>query len=213
MWKVGVLFLTTWLFILPSASAQRNQAIRVDRYEDLTKVLSYSERYLYPDFREGQILYGTGKLSGGHLFNYDILKGDIAMIGEKNDTLLVISEKAFHYVSIGKDVFYHDSNKGYFELVAEVDSVRLAVKDLFIVSGAGYRSPYYWLYRGQSLFLIDREDQIYKATRGRLLQLLPRRKKEIKMLMHKNKSDFRKKEDIAQLFEQLGNGTRAADAR
>jgi hypothetical protein len=128
-------------------------------------------------------------------------------LGDSGDTLVLENERGFKYILVGNDIFLHDFNEGYLEILADIDSLRLAVRQKFVLyshevgSTRSRRvSEDMILNKEVSFFLVDKDDRIYKMSETRILKAFPNRKQEIKAFIKENKTDFSNKNDLLKLF-------------
>jgi hypothetical protein len=81
-----------------------------------TKILDYfpvKERYRYPDFSNGQLVFKNGNVNSGR-FNYNILSGEMEFI-QLRDTLSINNKKDISLIAVAQDTFFYDN--GYIEMI------------------------------------------------------------------------------------------------
>lgn len=192
----------------PGTTRYLDQKIEEDGFINrLYECIPKKEKYWYSEFREGYVYYVTRTQSSPANLNYNLYRSLISMIDEKGDTVFVANFEIIKYISIGKDLFYHDFNKGYFEIISDPnDSIRLVVqRQLNIskrevlmdhekpqtVSNKKYFSVIYTpanptlhrekvtLSRDDVFFLMDKKDETLIASHASFLKLFPDFKEDI----------------------------------
>jgi hypothetical protein len=81
-----------------------------------TKVLDYfpvGERYLYPEFKEGQIIFKNGSINKARL-NYNFVLGEI-VFNQGKDTLAINRKKELRECIVDQDTFLYDN--GFMKLI------------------------------------------------------------------------------------------------
>jgi hypothetical protein len=195
--------------------------IRVQMGQDVALLLTKDQRYRYPQFQEGRVLYGLANQSDSHLFNYDRLLGVMRLIGDNGDTLVLGNEKSFKYVLIGTDAFAHDYKVGYLEILSDAKVARLGVREVYFLhvldprrrgpqmypygTGTGRSYPGgnadYLLYPEITFYIVDDDDRIDKVTKSKLLSAFSAERKSVKTYLRKNKVGLKSREDLMKLFE------------
>jgi hypothetical protein len=101
-----------------------------DKFIDrLSYFIPWKEKYRYSEFRDGYVYYAMRKESNPTKLNFNRYRSLISMIDEKGDTVFVANFEIVKYIIIDKDLYYHDYQKGYFEILSNPDdSIRLAVQ-------------------------------------------------------------------------------------
>src|SRR5689334_8550511 len=69
-------------------------------------------RFLYADFREGDVTFVSGKKSVPSKFNYDLLKKRLLFINDKNDTLAFAEIESIRSLQLGGDLYKYDIKRG-----------------------------------------------------------------------------------------------------
>lgn len=111
--KLLILF-SSFIFSGFYLSGQINQLITVKAGSRVADYFPIEERYRYPDFIPGKLIYKNGNLSSAR-FNYNLLLGEIEFI-QIRDTLMIINKKDISAILIAQDTFYYDN--GYIELLS-----------------------------------------------------------------------------------------------
>ena len=157
--------------------------------------IPWSEKYRYSEYRDGNVFYTTHKESFSIKLNYNLYYKQIMMISELGDTVFLANFEIVKYILIGKDLYYNDVGKGYFEILSNPnDSIRLmcqrrlrvlsrqVLKDTekpelintkklfsleYIPLNPTYNREVVTLSRDIFFFLMDREEKIHHATSPR----------------------------------------------
>ena len=166
--------------------------------------------------------------------NYNFLFDEMMFIDKKEDTLFVNDDNVFLYAEIGKDVFHHDTDKGFFEILAGNDTIRLLRKQSFlfsqrdVVGSNGYgdvsssasvvamrkvpgttagmtKNQDVTYTKSVSFFFMDSRKKIVKATKSSLMKLLPEKKTLLQNYIKDKKPYFDKENDLFQLMEFITN--------
>jgi len=163
-----------------------------------------------------------GKKSPVMKFNYDVYRGKLTCINEKQDTILIQGDLAVKYAYIGMDTYYHDVQKGYFKILRSdtahvlASLVELQKHPPMKVANEGYggntngtsASVRVTLSNQQdevfervtTYFLIDERGLITKANKSGFFNMFSKAEKGIKSYMKEQKIDFAQEEDILKLF-------------
>jgi hypothetical protein len=206
--------------------SQNNNLILVKAGENPGKVIPKKLTYRYGDFQNGKLYFPSGKSSATMLLNYNSLYDDLMFIDKKGDTLVVGADQVFPYAEIGGNQFYHDSQKGYFEILTGDDKIKLVCKYYFeirrkdVTGSNGYGSTSLTtgsivasrmtnssVVRNQdvsysksvSYFFLEDHERFLKATRSSLWKLFPKQKDAIKNYLEKNPVDFLNKDDLERI--------------
>lgn len=195
-----------------------------------TKILDYfpvKERYRYPDFSVGQLMFKNGNFSYGR-FNYNFLMGEMEFLQSK-DTLSIINKKDISFIVVAQDTFLYDN--GYIELilggplkVGLMQNFKLKEIQRKGAFGAVNRSSSIDTYNSMSLAgnfyeLIPNEDWVFQKTekyflstseRGfvqfnkkNVMEAFPQKEDVIKDYIKSNKIDFDSRKDLFQLVDYL----------
>jgi hypothetical protein len=197
--------------------------------ESPNRVIPFQARYRYPEFRPGSVIYSDGKPPVVKL-NYNFLIGEMQFINPDGDTANINNEYTLRYVSIGKDLFFHDYKKGYLEIIADYQLVRLGLQQtLYItrtetIGNNGYVatkelttgathvsypiriSPFdAYIGKDAAYFLIDQNDRIRPAHKSNVLKVFARHKKTIENYLDENRTDFKNVEHLKKLLQFCSN--------
>lgn len=124
--KTLLVLISAWLFSRPLL-AQDSSIIKIKNGVDIAKALPKRQQYQYPEFITGKVWYNTGNSAAGRL-NYNLLLGEMHFIQPTGDTLSLADEYTIKYITIQADTFYYDAKKGYLQVIAHFNPVKLAVK-------------------------------------------------------------------------------------
>lgn len=208
-----------------------SQSVLVKAGQDYTKAIPRSDRYRYKDFMNGQLHYPQGKKSQVLRLNYNIIFAAVQFIDSNGDTLFIAEDSnIFKYVSINNDLFFHDFQFGYFEILTREPQIKLmsqvkwniARKDVMIENGYGSslslsNSDYSTIRvsgannfiqnentlfeKEDAYFLLDRKQRIHKATKSSFIKIFQDYKGEIQSFLKDNDIDFSDKDDLRTLLE------------
>jgi hypothetical protein len=194
-----------------------------------TKVVDYfplNERYRYPDFIPGTVVFKSGK-SSDMKFNYNLLFSEIEFV-QAAETLSITKKKDLRYVA-AQDTFYYDN--GFIEIISG-GQMKVGLKQYYKIRdvlksgayGTTVRSGSADTYNsisanGLTYGLIPNEDielqkmieyYLYTPSNGytlfikkNVLQLFPERSDEIKAYLKANKVDFDSRDDLLRFADFL----------
>jgi hypothetical protein len=226
--KKYVVLICSALFVNICLSAQKNDLITIKAG---TKVLDYfplTERYRYPGFIQGMILFKNGTFSESKL-NYNYLMNEMEFIRSR-DTLAFKSKKDIEYIVVAQDTFFYD--KGYIEVISG-GRVRVGLKQYIVLKDVVRKNAFGVANRGASVDtydgmpagnnfydLIPNEDIILQKTqeyylgtpssgfvqfrKKTVLQFFPQKADEIQSYLKANKVNFSSREDLLRLADYLG---------
>jgi len=207
--------------------AQSQERITVKAGTSLLDYFTFEERYLYPEFRNGRILFKANTYTERKL-NYNFLVGEIEFI-EKSDTLSIINMEDINLITVDQDSFYY--NKGYLRQIKS-EYPKVAVKELYDLKEIRKQDPYGVASSGGSstsysslpadgnfhklkanrdmifertrLYYISASENIYlNYIKKNVFKLYPMYKKKIKSYLKMNKIKFDSEEDLSKLAEYL----------
>jgi len=225
MWKVIIfLYLTLCSFIL---YGQDDQTIIVKKGTTLLDYVSPSERYLYPEFKTGKVLFKTNSYIGIKL-NYHYLNGEIEFL-KNPDTLSITDKKDLNSIIIAEDTFYYDN--GYI-LQIKSGHPKIGLKEsiefkdyikkdgIGSTSSAGASTSYSSVSTAGGLHKLTADaDLIFRRTRTyyilmpdgdfdlynkkNVCKMFPKDKEKIKLFLKSNNIKFDSEEDLLMLAEFL----------
>jgi len=134
--SLAMKFLSLICFLLigmqSMVAAQSNQYIRVKAGENLTNSLSFNDRYQYPAFTMGKLVYTSNKSSAAR-FNYNLFLNEMHFINATGDTLALENDPTVQLVIIGPDSFYYEYPKTYWQLASAYRSAQLLIKRTMVL--------------------------------------------------------------------------------
>ena len=207
--------------------SQDNKPITVKKGTSLLDYFPPSERYLYPDFTAGNVIYKTNTYTGIRL-NYNYLTGEIEFL-KNRDTLTIIDKKNLELITVAGDSLYYDN--GYILLIKNRHP-KIGVKETIkfkdymkkdgmgSASSAGSISSYSSIPSGGQLQKLEADqDLIFRRTKvfyilsadgdfvlfikKNVLKLFPKNKDQIKSFLKSNKIKFDSEEDLLKLADFL----------
>jgi hypothetical protein len=226
--------LTTGIFLLSSftyALAQSSEKINVEAEEDISQAIDQVDQYRFKDFVKGKVYFKNGRSSTARL-NYNLLYDAILFIDKKGDTLSLAEPEKVNYVAIQYTIFYYD--KGYFEIIADYPSVKLAYKQVLKVSNrekiGGYGQQtntsaidnYSTVSNGNQTFnlkvnenvifskkafyyLLDQNNRFSPANKRNIIKIFPKKhKKSIVQFIDDHETDFKNEQSIKSLLQFCG---------
>jgi hypothetical protein len=224
--KKSIFFLVSLFLLVPSLTAQERKTITVKAGTRVIDYFPFNERYRYPQFIQGKVMFNNGNFTVTKL-NYSILYGEMHFIQAK-DTLSISNVKDIRYVQIMQDTFYFDD--GFHEVLAGRDPAIMTIKQYVKLSdktkegaygtrtstGAvqsysgiydqGGRSNYnlvlqedYVFTRISDFYIGNTRDGFVLYKKNNLLKLLPDHKAEIENYLKKNDIDFKSRDDLKKL--------------
>lgn len=184
--------------------AQKEQDVFNTR---LAQFIPQKERYHYTKFLPGRLIYSSHKEADVGKLNYDLLFQQISTIDIKGDTAFVANFEIIKYILLDKDLYYHDYQKGYFEILSNPDDTtrlvaqrklkiikREVLSDIEkpkMVSTIKMFSTIYdplnptfprekvTLSREITFFLLNKNDEPIIATKAAFFKVFPSHKQEI----------------------------------
>lgn len=225
--KKIVVFICAILILNIYLSAQKNELITV---KSGTRILDYfplQERYRYPEFIAGQVLFKNGTVNTTRL-NYNFLLGEMEFI-QSRDTLSIVRKKDIRFIIVAQDTFYYDN--GYLEqiysgpvkvgLKQRIKLKEVLKKDPYGTSSSGSSTNSYGTLPVDGNFykLVANEDMVFQKTneyylstpssgfvqfsKKNVMQLFPQKTDTIKDYLKSNKVDFNSRDDLLRLAGYL----------
>jgi hypothetical protein len=226
MKKNGIL-ISLLLLISACSSAQNGNLILVPAGSKVEDCIPYKEKYRYPEFISGKVIFKNGMNTEAKL-NYNFLTKEMQYLHEK-DTLAIANETDILQVTIAGDTYLFD--KDYLELINN-GKIMVAVKQYFRLAEVQKRDSYgsagsnsatdsYSSIQteGRTYNLITNEDRIYHKisdfflatsssgfipfTKKKVMQLFPKNRKAIDDYLKSNRVDFDSREDLIRFAKYL----------
>ncbi len=216
------------------ATAQNNQYVRVKAGESLTNSITFNERYQYPKFTQGKLVYASNRPSAAR-FNYNFFLSEMHFITAKGDTLALDADPTIQLVVVGPDSFYYEYPKAYWQLVSTYSSGKLLIKRTMVLidrekeggykqsSGSSsirtttaYSSSNGSLARLEAqtdmLFskrsdyrLLDNNGKFYPASQSAFLSIFSKNKQIVKQYLKENHINFNEETDLKKTLEFCAN--------
>jgi len=227
--KIAIFIICSILLINNCLSAQKNKSVTVKAG---TRVLDYfpvAERYRYPNFTEGEVIFKNGKIFPSK-FNYNFLSGEMQFI-KLPDTLSLSDTKDLKSIIVAQDTFYYHND--YLEIIHS-GKFKVFLKQLIVIKDIQKEGAYGTINRsgvsevyghvltgGNSVDLILRQDMVlqkitdyFYSTPGNefiryskknIINILPGKEEVIKNYLKSNKIDFDSREDLLRLADFVSN--------
>ena len=221
--------LTLLCWVLTCVYAQAQKQIRVKADTDITRAIPMADRYRYPQFMAGQVVYRNG-LSGGGRLNYNRLLGEIQFIDNKGDTLALADEQNVAHVMIGPTRFYVNQGKGCPEVISEHGPVKLAKQTVLKsvrsekkvaygqssgASSVATVQPYsnnssvhriestgdQMVKEETSYFIIDQNERYYLLNKNAIFKVFPKHKNAIEAYLNEQAIRFSEEADLRKLIQ------------
>ena len=216
------------------AAGQNNQYVRVKAGENLTNSITFTERYQYPKFTQGKLVYASNKASTAR-FNYNLFLSEMHFITAKGDTLALENDPTVQLVIIEPDSFYYEYPKSYWQLVSTYNSAKLLIKRTMILIDKEKQGGYNqstgsssirtttaysnsngslarleaqsdMLFSKKSDYkLLDNNGKFYPASQSSFLSLFPKNKQLIKQYIKENHINFNQEDDLKKTLEFSAN--------
>ncbi|AKD57142.1 hypothetical protein [Spirosoma radiotolerans] len=152
--------------VYSEVAAQSNQYIRIKAGENLTGSLSFTDRYQYPQFTMGKLVYAANK-SAAARFNYHLFLNEMQFINATGDTLALENDPTLQLVVIGPDSFYYEYPKTYWQLVGTYGSAQLLTKRTMVLIDREKEGGYQQSMGASSI----RTTTTYSASNGPIARL------------------------------------------
>jgi len=219
-----------------ACQAQSPGTIRVKGGE---QAISYRDRYQYDQFRNGTVAFLNGTTVDAR-FNYHVMLGEMHFITARGDTMALADEPIVKLVEISNPtptdgspqnvLFLFDRKRGYTEVVADYDGIKLAAKQGLRStkrekmsaygqsSGAGAITTYQFYSGGNmgvsrldakgdllfskqtTFFIVDKNNQFHPATRASVNKLFNNHHQQIDTYLENDPVDFRREDQLKRLL-------------
>lgn len=208
------------LCISACLSAQKGKSFTVSAGSSVEACIPTAERYRYPEFTSGEVLFKTGTKTEAKL-NFNFLAKEMEYLQGK-DTLAIANKNEILQIVVAGDTFLID--KSYLELIIS-GKVMVAAKqyynlkevqkkDSYGAAGSSSATDSYSsiLANGKTYSLITNEDRVYQKmseyyiatapggfvpfTKKKVIQLFPQEKDAIQDYLKSNKINFESREDL-----------------
>ncbi|MDQ6813503.1 MAG: hypothetical protein M3040_07205 [Bacteroidota bacterium] len=222
-----ILFFVASLLIFNASSAQQPRIYIVKAGEVPSEVLPVEAMFQYPQFKQGIVYLRDGSASTAKL-NYNIMLNEMQFITNRGDTLAIAYPETIKNITIDSTLYYYD--KTYIQIIAQVDSFKLGMKQLYVQSPyrtrGGYDAPTaagaittYSSISSSSVnarlqikkdvqfekevsYLVSNQfNRFFKADKKSFLNIFPKRKAEIENYMSQYKIEYSKEPDLEKLLK------------
>ena len=222
--------MTVFLFFSTTfALAQKTETIRVKAGEDISKIISLNGIYRFASFTTATYLKNNNITSSAKL-NYNLFTGEMQYLNLNGDTMTIANAAEIDHIKIQGVAFYY--RNGYKEVVADYDSVKLAVEpdikleyekiglygqsngaqDVINVSSYNSDTNIFQLTLGQdavvrkktTYYLFNKNEPPVIATKKSFLKIFNKNKPAINKYIEDYKVNFNKQEDLKNLLTYCG---------
>jgi hypothetical protein len=225
--RLFLVVLSFLLICIDHAIAQDPNVIIIKAGEEVSSARKHF--FQYPEFIYGKVLFDNGD-SAKCRMNYNFALGAIQFIRSNGDTLSIANESDVQWIAIKKDTFLINDQQ-YFEVVNSYPFGKLLKKQILRLSdehksGAyGISSPTHNIETKQTLIaeqtlklllnrdlILTKEKQYYllsssgklvPVNKKHIIQVFPNRKNSIDNYLKENDINFRREQDLLQLFTYL----------
>jgi len=206
---------------LQRAYSQPEEFLMLPAFADVSTVAWKGQIYRFPAFQKGKITYTTGSLEHEFDLNYNQYFEKMDFISSSGDTLNITNTREIKAVNIGDRWFLHDYKTGYYEVVLTLP-IALAVRNQFVLQHLGSKQVgYYSVQRDATFtevrgvvtdydryydirgtyFLVDRKNELHKATKGSIMKLFPGYREKISQYLLEHDVNFESLEDLTNLLK------------
>lgn len=215
--------------VLFCTGVQAQKQIRVKADANIANAIPMADRYRYPQFMTGNVVYRNG-VSGGGQLNYNRMLGEMQFIDVKGDTLALADEQNIAHVTIGANRFYVNPGKGCPEVIAEHGPVKLA-KQVVLKSVRAEKKVAYGQSSGASsvatvqpyannssvhriesagdqmikedvtYFIVDQNDRYYLLNKAAIFKIFSKHKKAIDTYLNEQSIRFTEEVDLKKLIQ------------
>lgn len=221
--------LTLLCWVLACLYVHAQKQIRVKSDTDINRAIPMSDRYRYPQFMAGSVVYRNG-VSGGGRLNYNRLLGEMQFIDNKGDTLALADEQNVAHVMIGPTRYYVNSGKGCLETISEHGPLKLARQTVFKsmrsekkvaygqssgASSVATVQPYsnnssvhrieatgdQMVKEETTYFMIDQNERFHLLNKNTLYKVFPKHKKAIEAYLNEQSIQFSQEADLQKLLQ------------
>jgi len=211
--------------------AQNEETIVIKAGTNIFNYFPFNERYKYPEFIPGKVVFNNGLIASASL-NYSILLNEMQFIAPPADTFSIADGENIRYVFIESDTFLFDN--GYLELFYQEGFIRVAQKQYVKFIGIEKQDAYgmtsstaaietyrslqsdgisYNLTVGEDVklrkinqyYISIENSKFYPVTKRNLKKLFPQNKNEIKTFLKQNSVNLENRQDLLKLTAFLQN--------
>lgn len=222
------IFFTFCLFQL-AIKAQEIKEYRIQPGQTISEVLQQSDIFKYPKFQFGSVVFKDGTTTNS-LINYNYLTGDLQFINGQGDTLSVTTNNPIKLIKINNDTFYLD--KVFLASISSTKDLKLCQREYIKYNDSRNAGAYdqpissaaavtYSSINGSTrnlqlvvreLTILEKVNEFYigdkfnhftKLSNKSLFKMFGKKEKEVEDYLNQNKINYKKKEDVLQLFSFL----------
>lgn len=215
------------LFFINNISAQETKTYVVKAGEMLSDILPFNAIYAFPSFKQGTVFMRDGSISTTKL-NYNVFLNEMQFISTNSDTLAIAYPETIKYISIDTAIYFYD--KTYLQVVSQIDSFKIAIKQFFVqtpyrtrggydvptatssittygsITSAGTKANLevkkdVRLEKKTQYFVSDAFNHFYKADKKAFLNIFSLKKGLIQEYLNKNNIDFSRRTDVEKLLK------------
>jgi hypothetical protein len=197
--------------------------------ETVQGALKFNDIYRYPEFRTGQVIFKSGKVSWASL-NFNTLAGEIQFVSTKGDTASLANEETIRVVAIGADSFYY--SKGCIAMVKGFSTFKIGSQDKFKIANREKISTFgmatntasidsylsfggdgQWyklavrenvtLMKERSFFIADRFNHFLPINKKQVYKMFSRYSSELDQFFKSENINFTHEDDVVKLGEFL----------
>lgn len=203
---------------------QNPERIRIKGFD--LPYFSEKEEYKYPSFTRAKVFFNDGDSAGGKL-NFNYFNQLMQFADQKGDTVAIANENEVKFIVIALDTFFY--NKVFYEWMATGPAARLAFKKTFKIVERQKLGAYntgsptdrvesldaireygvhqlsvneeYVFLKTKTYYLTNKIDNHFvEASKQNIFSLFPGKRKILESYFDTNKVNFKKEEDVVDLF-------------
>jgi hypothetical protein len=208
---------------------QRKKFVTVQSGNNIMDVLPRAEIFLYPEFRSGKVFLRNSAGTEARL-NYSRLVDEMHFIDQTGDTVALDNENNVKYLAVGRDTFFYDN--GYLRLISSGIFVKLAMKDVWVISQTRQRGAYnstnnsvgmlsfksveeggrlydlvvdedIILKKEEKYYFVDNFNRFVVANKTNLLLLFPKEQQRIGSYLKEHRINFKSRADLEKTVQFL----------
>lgn len=227
-----VIIVAMSLILRSQLAAQKTTSYIVKAGQVMADVVPAEALYVFPAFKNGTVYFRDASVSAQKL-NYQIMLGEMQFIAPNGDTLAIAEPAIIKNIVIDTTVFYYD--KAYLQHVAQIDSFKLAVNEVFIQAPYRTRGGYdvptatsaistyssisavtgmprlqvrkdVQVQKISNYYIGDKFNHFYRVDKKSFLSLFNSKKEAIQEYLKNNKVDFFNQDDLIKLLKFCVHG-------
>lgn len=211
--------------------AQLGETARVKTGEKLPT----REKYLYPEFSLGTVIYHDGRPPGSARLNYNLLEREMQFLTTRGDTMALAEEQTIRQIKLRDEVYVYDQNGNVLTLLGNYGSTSVAMDHSLKIANVDKEGAYgmssgassirtYNSYptgtgatakleqKGDVVFshqrvlmLISKNNLAFPASRKSVSKLYPKQKSAIEDYLREHSVQFNDAEELKKLLEYCEN--------